>query len=215
MSQKEEDKKVKRTIKNTPLNQNPQNFQNSDEIMKIEDRLNHQDDQTKDNNQNNQIEVNNINPQVNIDSSQAIYTRDQMLASSIQDQAQQIPINDQNNINEINQILADQMQNPTIVTNQVDFPLNSRSQHRVTILRSVLLVNTYKPFKMVCPYCAVNITTVPETKFRCGLCCLFGSLSIIPLTICILVSIYGDLCCYEAFHSCPLCKRIVAQRILN
>ena len=36
MSQKEEDKKVKRTIKNSPLNQNPQNFQKSDEIMKTE-----------------------------------------------------------------------------------------------------------------------------------------------------------------------------------
>ena len=152
MSQKEEDKKVKRTIKNSPLNQNPQNFQNSDEIMKTEDRLNHQDDQTKDNNQNNQLEVNNINPQVNIDSSQAIYTRDQMLAFSIQDQAQQIPINDQNNINEINQILADQMQNPTIVTNQVDFTLNNRSQHRVTILRSILLVNTYEPFTLKIKY---------------------------------------------------------------
>ena len=76
MSQKEEDKKAKKTIKNTPLNQNPQNFQNRDEIMKTEDRLNHQDEQTKDNNQNNQLGVNNINPQINIESSPAIYTRD-------------------------------------------------------------------------------------------------------------------------------------------
>ena len=49
--------------------------------MKTEDRLNHQDEQTKDNIQNNQLRVNNINPQINIESSPAIYTRDQMLSS--------------------------------------------------------------------------------------------------------------------------------------
>ena len=126
--------------------------------MKTEDRLNHQDEQTKDNNQNNQLGVNNINPQINIESSPAIYTRDQMLSSPIQDQAQQIPINAQNNINEINLIRTDPIHNPPIITNQVDFPDNNRSQRTVIVLQSVLMVKTYKPFKMVCPYCAVMVT---------------------------------------------------------
>ena len=200
MSQKEEDKKAKRTIKNTPLNQNPQNFQNRDEIMKTEDRLNHQDEQTKDNNQNNQQEVNNINPQINKVSSPAIYTRDQMLASPIQDQAQQIPINTQNNIN----VRTDPIHNPPIITNQVDFPDNNRSQRTVIVLQSVLMVKTYKPFKMACPYCDVMVTTVPEPKFNCGICWFYGCFSIFILPLFL---------CNEAFHYCPLCNRIIAQRI--
>ena len=213
MSQKEEDKKVKRTIKNSPLNQNPQNFQKSDEIMKTEDRFNHQDDQTKDNNQNNQLGVNNINPQINIESSPAIYTRDQMPASPIQDQAQKIPINTQNNINEINQIRTDPIHNPPIITNQVDFPDNNRSQRTVIVLQSVLMVKTYKPFKMVCPYCTVMVTTVPEPKFNCGICWFYGYFSIFILPLFIYWCINVDFCCNEAFHYCPLCNRIIAQRI--
>ena len=89
-----------------------------------------------------------------------------MLTSPMQNQAQQIPINTGNNIN---QIRTDSIQNPQIVRNQVASPDNERVHYKITFLPSVIMVKTYKPFKMFCPYCAVNITTVPEPKFNCGI----------------------------------------------
>ena len=70
---------------------------------------------------------------------------------------------------------------------------------------------------MFCPYCAVNITTVPEPKFNCGMCWYYGFLTCIgtPLYIPFLWCILGDVCCYEAFHKCPICKRIIAQRLID
>ena len=99
MSQKEEEKKGKRTIKNNPKNKNPETI--SEENIKTEDRLHHQDQQTE-YNQNVPIEVNTINPQVTIETFPALYTRDQMLASPIQNQTEQTPIIAENTINEIN-----------------------------------------------------------------------------------------------------------------
>ena len=147
MSQKEEEKKGKRTLKNNPLNKNPENFKNTNENLKTEDRLNHQDNQAEDN-KNIQAEVYNIKHQVNIESSAAVSSRDQMLASPIQNQAQQIPINTGNNIN---QIRTDPIQNPQIVRNQVASPDNERVHYKITFLPSVIIVKTYKPF------CAKNV----------------------------------------------------------
>ena len=82
MSQKEEEKLGKRSLKNNPKNKNPENSKNNKGNIKTEERLNHQDQQTE-YNQNQPIEVNDINPQVNIESSPALYSRDQMLPSPI------------------------------------------------------------------------------------------------------------------------------------
>ena len=142
MSQKEEEKKGKRTIKNNPKNKNPET--SSEGNIKTEEHLHHQDKQTE-YNQNNPIEVNTMNPQVTIETSPALYSRDQMLASPIQNQAQQIPINTGNNIN---QIRTDSIQNPQIVRNQVASPENNILHHRIIIVPLPIQVKTYKPFNM-------------------------------------------------------------------
>ena len=210
MSQKEEEKKGKRTIKNNPKNKNPET--NSEGNIKTEEHLHHQDKQTE-YNQNVPIEVNTINPQVTIETFPALYTRDQMLASPIQNQTEQTPIIAENTINEINQIRTDPTQNPPIVRNQVASPENNIVHHRIIIVPLPIQVKTYKPFKMTCPFCVEKVTTVPELKFNCCICWLFGCLSLLlPPTLCFYSCLAGDFCCYDAFHKCPLCKRIIAKR---
>ena len=214
MSQKEEEKKGKRTIKNNPKNKNPET--SSEGNIKTEEHLHHQDKQTE-YNQNNPIEVNTMNPQVTIGTSPALYSRDQMLSSPIQNQTEQTPIIGENTINEINQIRKDPTQNPPIVRNQVASPENNIVHHRIIIVPLPIQVKTYKPFKMTCPFCAVNVTTVPELKFNCCFCWLFGCLFFWSLTLALYIyaCVAGDFCFYDAVHKCPLCKRIIAQRKIS
>ena len=211
MSQKEEVKKGKRTIKNNPRNKNPET--NSERNIKTEEHLHHQDKQTE-YNQNNPIEVNTMNPQVTVETSPALYSKDQMLSSAIQNQAEQSPIIAENTINEINQIRTDPTQN---VRNQGASPDNSILQYRLIIVPLPIKVKTYKPFNMTCPFCAVKVTTVPEIKFNCCMCCLFSFINLflplIPLLI--FACAAGDICCYDAIHKCPLCKRIIARRNID
>ena len=140
-------------------------------------------------------------------------SNNQMLAPPVQMQPQPIPNVISNNSQNINQM---QVQATPIVTNQTVVP-NQIIYHHIAVAPSIISVKTYMPFNMTCPYCAVEVTTVPETDFNCGFCCLitFFSICFTPLTLCIHCCVNGDFCCYDAMHKCPLCGRCIARKTLK
>ena len=140
-------------------------------------------------------------------------SNNQMIAPPVQMQPQPIPNVIGNNSQNINQM---QVQTTPIVTNQTVVP-NQIIYHHIAVAPSIMDVKTYKPFNMTCPYCAVEVTTVPETDFNCGFCCLitFFSICFTPLVLCIHCCINGDFCCFDAMHKCPICGRCIARRTWN
>ena len=136
-----------------------------------------------------------------------------MIAPPVQMQPQPIPNVISNNSQNINQM---QVRATPIVTNQTVVP-NQIIYHHIAVAPSIMSVKTYMPFNMTCPYCAVEVTTVPETDFNCGICCLltFFSICFTPLVLCIHCCVDGDFCCYDAMHKCPLCGRCIARRTWN
>ena len=64
------------------------------------------------------------------------------------------------------------------------------------------------PFSCTCIFCGVPITTSVETSCNCCaclLCCWTGFL----LYACIQICSGRDICCCDAIHRCPNCKRVV------
>ena len=213
MTNNPEGKLGKRTVKNSFTNRMIENTCNTEENTKNISEMNNQNTmqipvQNYQETQRNLNEENN-----NLKPVPVANSNNQMLAPPVQMQPQPIPNAISNNSQNINQM---QVRATPIVTNQTVVP-NQIIYHHIAVAPSIMSVKTYMPFNMTCPYCAVEVTTVPETDFNCGICCLltFFSICFTPLVLCIHCCVDGDFCCYDAMHKCPLCGRCIARRTWN
>ena len=213
MTNNPEGKLGQRTVKNSFTKRMIENTCNTEENTKNISEMNNQNTmqipvQNYQETQRNLNEENN-----NLKPVPVANSNNQMLAPPVQMQPQPIPNVISNNSQNINQM---QVQTTPIVTNQTVVP-NQIIYHHIAVAPSIMSVKTYMPFNMTCPYCAVEVTTVPETDFNCGFCCLitFFSIWFTPLTLCIHCCVNGDFCCYDAMHKCPICGRCIARKTLK
>ena len=213
MTNNPEGKLGQRTVKNSFTKRMIENTCNTEENTKNISEMNNQNTmqihvQNYQETQRNLNEENN-----NLKPVPVANSNNQMLAAPVQMQLQPIPNVISNNSQNINQM---QVRATPIVTNQTVVP-NQIIYHHIAVAPSIMSVKTYMPFNMTCPYCAVEVTTVPETDFNCGICCLltFFSICFTPLVLCIHCCVDGDFCCYDAMHKCPLCGRCIARRTWN
>ena len=64
------------------------------------------------------------------------------------------------------------------------------------------------PHNINCPFCHKNVTTLVETNFNFGSCCLCFWLSCIVWGI-ILISMGKEIGCADVIHKCPYCKKVI------
>ena len=154
----------------------------------------------------------NNNQQINIESPPA-RTNDQILSPAY---AINIPQNSNYEIKNINVVTQFQQVpiRPGITQNQTVLPNGVIIINQAPIQK----VRNYSSSKITCPFCQLEVYTVPEnvtwTCQSCNSCTEIVCLNILfcGLPIFIALCCGEDLCCYEADHRCPKCKKIIAQR---
>ena len=72
-----------------------------------------------------------------------------------------------------------------------------------------MIAHTYLPFETECPFCKKEITTDAIQTFNCGTCFLCYSTGFC-LFCCIQICREKDICCYDAVHRCPYCRKTIA-----
>ena len=157
----------------------------------------------------------NNNQQINIESP-PVKTNDRILSPAYIINIPQSANNQIPNINAVNQFQQVPIQSG-MVPNQTVLP----NGDIIINLAPIQKVKNYSSSKIKCPFCQLEVYTVPEnvswTCESCNSCIEIVVLSIIccllPILIFLLCLCCGeDLCCYEADHRCPKCKNIIAKR---
>ena len=194
MSNSNEEKARKRTIRNSVTNnviENYQNYQNTEESITL--RVN--PDNKKDIQENviNTPETQrNLKEQVNTETNPISYTRDQILDNKnitpvpaqqqlIQNQninSMNLNTNNENRINVIQPAQPVPIVSSPVILGQQNPTNGIILNHQFTVMPSMNFVRTYKPFEMTCPYCFSNVITVPETSWSCELVVLLSFLHI-------------------------------------
>ena len=175
---------------------------------------------------NNQANINNnmlnANPAINKPTSNMPYTGNQMIShpqqtsSRIQLQPNQpiqnYNINNRNNIQAVRVYQPVPIQSFPMLSNQI-VPLNAIIVQPYSI--AIPSIGTYEPTNMPCPYCRINVTTVVDTDFNCGICCCMCWMTYFCLwwTFLFKICTGEDCCCYNAVHRCPNCQRVIASHI--
>ena len=85
----------------------------------------------------------------------------------------------------------------------------------MNITPKIIRVSTYSPINTVCYSCGVPVTTNPKLWFNCWCCCFWTLFSLCSYLIGFCIYLCwkeGDFCCYEADHKCPICGKTLARR---